>query len=105
MSLRAARVLIEFHQHGRAAYFTEAATCARRRFVERDKLLAGEKAKVVGGDPRWRTEWRTMRLPSLPAMAMAWQCARLAGGFRQRFGATIEQYQCGTFGRKKLRGA
>src|SRR5262249_46872205 len=30
--------------------------------------------------------------------------ARLAGDSPQRLGAAVEQYQCGTFGRKKLRG-
>ena len=29
---------------------------ARRRLIERDKLLAGEKAEIDGGDPRPRAE-------------------------------------------------
>ena len=35
-----------------------------------DKLLAGEKAEIGGGDPCARAEWRVMRLLALPAMAM-----------------------------------
>jgi hypothetical protein len=67
---RAARVFVEFHQHRRATYLAEAAMRARRRLVERDKLLAREKAEIGGGDPRPRAEWRAMRLLALPAMAM-----------------------------------
>jgi hypothetical protein len=67
---RAARTFVEFHQHGRAAHFAEAAMRARYRFEERDKLLAGKKAEIGGGNPRPRTEWRAMRLLALPAMAM-----------------------------------
>jgi hypothetical protein len=48
-------VFVEFHQHRRATHFTEAAMRTRRRLVERDKLLAGEKAEIGGGDPRART--------------------------------------------------
>src|SRR4029077_11316821 len=68
--LRAARVFVEFHQHRRAAHFTQAAMRARRRLVERDKLLAGKKTEIGGGDPCPRAEWRAMRLLALPAMAM-----------------------------------
>src|SRR5260370_864471 len=44
VGLCAARVFLEFHQHRRAAHFAKAAVRARRRLVERDKLLAGERA-------------------------------------------------------------
>ena len=37
----AARVSLEFRQHQRAAHFAKAAARARRRLIERDKLLAG----------------------------------------------------------------
>ena len=70
VGLRAARVFVEFHQHRRATHFAEAAMRARRRLVERDKLLAGEKAEIGGSDPRPRAKWRAMRLLALPAMAM-----------------------------------
>jgi hypothetical protein len=70
VGLRAARVFIEFHQHGRAAHFTESAMGARRLLVKRDKLLADEKAKIGCRDPRPRAEWRAMCLLALPAMAM-----------------------------------
>jgi hypothetical protein len=45
-------VSLEFRQHQRAAHFAKAAVRARRRPIERDKLLAGEKAEIGGGDPR-----------------------------------------------------
>src|SRR5215469_7402168 len=70
VGLRAARVFVEFHQHRRAAHFTESAMRARCRLVKRDKPLADEKAKIGGGDPRPRAEWRAMGLLALPAMAM-----------------------------------
>src|SRR5262249_52626308 len=70
VGLRAARVFVEFHQHRRATHFAEAAMRARCRLVERDELLAGEKAEIGGGDPRPRAEWRAMCLLALPAMAM-----------------------------------
>jgi hypothetical protein len=53
-------VFLEFHQHRRAAHFAKAAVRARRRLVEREKLLAVEKAEIGGGDPRPRAEWRAM---------------------------------------------
>ena len=52
VGLCAARVSLEFRQHQRAAHFAKAAVRARRRLIERDKLLAGEKAEIGGGDPR-----------------------------------------------------
>jgi hypothetical protein len=55
VGLCAARVSLEFRQHQRAAHFAKAAVRARRRLIERDKLLAGEKAEI-GGDPRPRAE-------------------------------------------------
>src|ERR1700730_12901562 len=70
VGLRAARVFVEFHQHGRAAHFTESAMRARCRLVKRDKLIADEKAKIGCRDPRPRAEWRAMSLLALPAMAM-----------------------------------
>src|SRR6516165_10871526 len=70
VGLRAARVFVEFHQHRRATHFAEAAMRARRRLIERDQLLAGEKAEIGGGDPRPRAEWRAMRFLALRAMAM-----------------------------------
>src|SRR5215472_11549949 len=60
VNLRAARVFVEFHQYRRAAHFTESAMRARCRLVKRDKLLADKKAKIGGGDPRPRAEWRAM---------------------------------------------
>ena len=48
----AAGMSLEFRQHRRAAHFAKAAVRARRRLIERDKLLAGEKAEIGGGDPR-----------------------------------------------------
>ena len=70
VGLCAARVFVEFHQHRCAAHFAKAAVRARRGLVERDKLRAGEKAEIGGGDPRPRAEWRAMLLMALPAMAM-----------------------------------
>jgi len=52
VGLCAARVSLEFRQHQRAAHFAKAAVSARRRLIERDKLLAGEKVEIGGGDPR-----------------------------------------------------
>jgi hypothetical protein len=49
-------VSLEFRQHQRAAHFAKAAVRARRRLIERDKLLAGEKVEIGGGDPRPRAE-------------------------------------------------
>ena len=47
--LCAARVSLEFRQHQRAAHFAKAAVSARRRPIERHKLLAGEKAEIGSG--------------------------------------------------------
>src|SRR5215472_2846886 len=57
-------------QNRRAAHFTESAMRARCRLVKRNKLLADEKPKIGGRDPRPRAEWRAMGLLALPAMAM-----------------------------------
>jgi hypothetical protein len=38
------------------AHFAKAAVRARRRLIEGDKLLAGEKAEIGSGDPRPRAE-------------------------------------------------
>ena len=56
VGLCAARVSLEFRQHHRAAHLAKAAVRARRRPIERDKLLAGEKTEIGGGDPRPRAE-------------------------------------------------
>ena len=45
VGLCAARVSLEFRQHQRAAHFAKAAVSARRRLIERDKLLAARKWK------------------------------------------------------------
>ena len=56
VGLCAARVSLEFRQHQRAAHFAKATVRARRRLIERDKLVAGEKAEIGNGDPRPRAE-------------------------------------------------
>ena len=52
VGLCAARVSLEFRQHQRAAHFAKAAVSARRRLIEREKRLAGEKVGIGGARAR-----------------------------------------------------